>query len=655
MLVQTREQFEGVRTALAAADVIVLDTETTGLHPHQGDRLCGVATRCEVRNKDVTYSLSAYFPFRHKPGNDLFSQSENIPWEWFGELMQVLNRPDSGLVLIEHNWKFDTTMFMYEGYDLSRVPFFCTQIASWLNCEWESHRLKDLHDSHIPHSQSKARQALIQKYVKKEGSYDQVPPALMEPYACGDVDDTWDVFEWVIGQLDEQGLTQLLPREFEFARQLFDMEWYGIGCDLDMCQKLSDEAAHRMRELEDEIGFDPLKNAELARRLFLPPPVGLGLTPDSLTKTSSPDFPSGIPALRQEFLSRHLDQPLVASVVEYKRLVKARSTWFNGFLELASKSKDGRLHTTFNGSSGSKSKMGVQGKSSTVTGRLNSSGPNMQQTPREEEVSGDGEEQAIFRRVKKLYIPARQRWGLYEFDYKQIEVRLGAGYGQATLMLEALRNGADPHRVTAERIRCSRQTAKHATYTILYGGQASTLAATIERLEFQTTGKIITYPVNEAQEIMDAYFDLYPGFKAIAQEASKLIKERGYVTIWNGRHRHYERWFDAEKKRWIDNTHKAFNSIVQGGAAEIIKTTMLSIPRKDYAYRVVSQVHDSLWIEIVNDFREEWIEELKWLMEWPSRDERFQVPFDVDVKCLSLEPFNEAEWLREDSGLLPVG
>lgn len=342
--------------------------------------------------------------------------------------------------------------------------------------------------------------------------------------------------------------------------------------------------------------------------------------------------------MREEFLSKHLDHPLVVSVLEYRGLVKANSTWFRGFIDIASRSKDARLHSTFNGSSKQSGKIG------TKTGRLNSSNPNVQQIPRhEEELDAD-----ITKHVKRLFKPGRQRWGLYEFDYSQIELRLASVYAHADPLLEALRAGADPHSVTAQRIGCSRQAAKHATYTTLYGGGPPRLAETIERLQFITTGQVISYSVEDAKDLLDAFFDLYPGFKTMLGQAAQTIRQRGYVKMWNGRRRHLERWFDPIKQRMVDNGHKAFNSIIQGGASEIIEQSMRSIPRKDYAYRVVSQVHDSLWIEIVNDYREEWIEELKWYMEWPSRDERFEIPFDVDVKRLALEPFDLAQWEEKE-------
>jgi DNA polymerase-1 len=517
---------------------------------------------------------------------------------------------------------------------------------SWLNCEWESHRLEDLVVKYKIDEDAKGYKKEMQDKARKLGGYDKVPPAEMEPYACRDVEETYQLLYFLIDSLKKQDLFDLLGREFEFARQLLDMEWYGLGVDLSLCQELSEQADARMRQLEDEIGFDPLKNLELARRLCLGAPVGLGLIPEALTNTTSPEFPHGIPALRREWLAKHMTIPLVANVIEYKGLVKANSTWFKGFCEHAGKTRDSRLHTTFNGSSGSRSKSGVQGKSSTVTGRLNSNGPNLQQIPRQDELDSE-----LKRQVKRVFVPGRQRWGLWEFDYSQIEARLAVGYADATALIDAFRNGEDIHVVTSQRIGCSRQTAKQALYTMLYGGGADTLAATIERLEFQTTGKIITYSVSDAQDIIDGVYQLAPGLKSLQREAGNLIRRRGYVSMWNGRRRHYERWYDPNLKKQVDNGHKAFNSVIQGGAAEIIKSTMLNLPRKDFAYRVVSQVHDSLWIEIVRDNTESYIDDIKWSMEWPSRDERFKLPFPVDVKLINHEAFNQAAFEAEFGAL----
>src|SRR5262245_31096619 len=129
MLISSRKQFEFIRTVLTMADRVTVDTETTGLEPHTGDRLCGIATRCLLKNQEKfeqgiledqlidgkPVALEAYFPFRHRPGTTLFDQSDNLPADWLPEILRVLNKPSG--VLRFHHAKFDLHMLAYEGFD----------------------------------------------------------------------------------------------------------------------------------------------------------------------------------------------------------------------------------------------------------------------------------------------------------------------------------------------------------------------------------------------------------------------------------------------------------------------------------------------------------------------------------------------------------
>src|SRR5436190_8766556 len=120
MLVQTRNQFERARTILMAAPYIVVDTETTGLLTHEGDRLCGIATYSPIVGSEP-YWLAAYFPFRHKPGSGLFDYSENCDLAWMRELKSCFVR--EGVTLYFHNRKFDAQMLRHEGIDVQGIPF----------------------------------------------------------------------------------------------------------------------------------------------------------------------------------------------------------------------------------------------------------------------------------------------------------------------------------------------------------------------------------------------------------------------------------------------------------------------------------------------------------------------------------------------------
>jgi DNA polymerase-1 len=619
MLVQTRDQFERVRTVLMAAKEIAIDTETTGLLPYEGDQVAGISTYCQITGSE--YFLAAYFPFRHKPGETLLDSSENLPLDWMREIATVFRRTDIERLWC-YNWKFDTTFLLKDGIDLRPHPFHEGAIMAHLRRNHSSHELKDVADEFWPGSSDLEQE--MKKLVAKYGGYSAVPPKLMEPYACKDAELHWNVDHYLLDLLEEEYgtelLTQLLDRKYRFLRLVQQIEEAGVGVDRQRCEELSAEAARQMRRLEDEMGFDPGKKAELARRLFGNAPTGLGLLPGPLTKTPSPDFPKGMPSTAQEVLSPHSTIPLVASVLEYRGLVKAKSTWFDGFSGRLERGDGHRLHPSIN----------VTG---TLSGRISESEPNLNQIPRDDEAV----ETQLKRQVKKVFRAGRPGWRLYEFDYSQIELRIAAKYGNATPLLDALRAGEDPHKVTASLIGCTRQTAKHATYTVLYGGQASTLARTVERLEFQTTGKAVSYPVSEAEDILNRFFELYPGMRTVAANSSALIKQRGYIQLWDGQRRRFWRGYSPKYKRMMDNSHAAFNIICQGGASVIMEKSMLLLDEWNInkSWRMVNQVHDSIWMEVQEDFLDGDIEEIKNIMEWPSRDPQWDIPFGVDVKLLS--------------------
>lgn len=583
MLIESREQFEAARTILLDADVIAVDTETSGYYVHQGDRLAGISTFCELAHmKGKGYGAGFYFPFRHKPGGDLFSSSENIPEDWMRELIPALSASDKTIVF--HNAKFDMRFLRAEGIEI-RGQVHDTAIMAHLLDENGSHKLKDLAKRFIdPNAHDE--QDVIRKYVKRAGSYDQVPGRIMEPYAVKDAEFTHKLHEAFLDRLDKEGLLGLLDLEMRFTRCLFEMEWRGVAVDLELAQRLASEAEQQMRQIEDQLGFDPLKLEQLARRLFASPPVGLGLLPQALTNTPSPDFPHGRPVMDEATLSTY-DEPLVKLVLEYRGLVKANSTWYTGFQQKAQ--RDGRIHPTFN-------------QNGTRTSRLSCSDPNLQQLPRNVESTP----------ARRLMI-APERFQLWEFDYKQIEFRLGTVYAEAQELIDIFNSGDDIFTRMAGELNLDRQVTKMVVYLILYGGGAKNLA---ERLG---------WVIPEAKQVIDRFHEAYQGFRRMAHKAEQVARNRGWVQTWVGRRRHFtEEW----------EYHKAFNSIIQGGAAGIMQETMLRFDaQQGKPYRMVSQVHDALWVEVPDDFREEYVEEIRHLMEWPGR-EKFPVQFPVDAKVI---------------------
>lgn len=605
MLIQTREQFEAARTALIQAPKFALDTETTGLHYHLGDYLIGCSTYCPLPGND-SYGLTFYFPFRHSPKSmNLFTNSENLPIEWLAELGRVFLDPSKTVIF--HNAKFDLKILKAEGIDIT-FPVVDTMMMSHMANENRSHSLDSL-SAEILGDEDHEYKKETKAYVKKRGGWDKVAPQELSDYACKDARKTYELEGELQADLDAQELTPLWPREAVFLHCLKSLEWEGIEVDRAMAEHHSKVARLRMRELEDELGFDPMKLDVLAHNLYATPPEGLGLLPRELTSEKTSEFPNGRPSMTERILSSYRN-PLCDLVLEYRGLVKANSTWWKGFPEKAD--KQGRIHPGYN----TNPKRENAGTFGTRTGRLSSSFPNIQQMPRDPNTP-----------VRKLLLPP-EGFAMVEFDYSQVELRIAAAYTNDKMYIEAFRNGDDPHQLTADAIGVSRQTAKHAAYTICYGGGRDTLKETFERLEYQTTKRLIDFPVEQAAEIQQGFYKVHPGFRTLAKKAEATAKQAGYVKLWTGRRRHF-----ASNEPW---THrKAFNSIIQGGAAEIIKDAMLRFfeiyPNweVDPHPRMVLQVHDSLWFEIPHNRYDFWCEFTAEIM---SDVDGWPVPFPVDIK-----------------------
>jgi DNA polymerase-1 len=165
----------------------------------------------------------------------------------------------------------------------------------------------------------------------------------------------------------------------------------------------------------------------------------------------------------------------------------------------------------------------------------------------------------------------------------------------------------------AETLGMSRFDTKTLTYSMQYGAGVTRIKEVFKVSEF------------EARQIRDNYFNTYPGFRSITQFAARKAEQKGYVKTWSGRRRHFQ-WPKTE-------SFKAFNSVVQGGAADIVERTMLRLQGTGCNVsdcRMLLQVHDS----IVFELREEAVEDFKPKIIKAMEDVEpdFGVKFSVDFK-----------------------
>ena len=593
MLIQTDEQMDIAFTILMEAPRMVVDTETFYITPGVETIQLGTVIFAPIAGREMNVSM--YFPFRHQHDPQLFGNTVNLEERHLKKLKAVLERDD--VELIFHNAKFDLKVLEADGI-VPTGKIWDTMLMSHLNDENERHALKSLNKKLLGKETSDLREKQVKKLAKDLGNgnigegWHKIPPDAMALYAEEDVAQTHDLWLHFMKELPKQELLTLYDREEEFLYLLKEIEQRGVLIDPARAMQLVSECKERREQIRSELGFDPMQARPLARKLFAPPPVGLGFVPQSFGKPSKA-FPDGRPVMDKHVLTQ-FDHPDVESILEYRGLVKAESTWFQGFLDLMW--PDGRVHPDFR-------------QHGTVTSRLSCSGPNMQQLPRQDDE--DTESKEVKKRVKEI-IAAPSGFEVWEFDYSQLEPRLAACYSQDPELLRIYNEGEDIYQGIADTVGITRYQAKQLMLAIMYGAGGN------------KTAEMLGVPSYESEAIISTFWEQYPSLRETVEAAQRAARKRGWVRLWTGRRRHF--WYPSEE-------HKAFNSILQGGGAEIVKESGLKLKREHPELRIISQVHDSYWFEIPTDKSEYYQAEIKRIMEWPSED--FHVPFPVEGKRIA--------------------
>lgn len=558
-LVKDEYDTEVFKTWLRRQRILAIDTETNITENDHERFLVGVSFYAPG---DEPW----YIPFGHEHP---FLPVENVPlWDF----SKGINKDAT---LIFHNAKFDLKVLRAAGINLIGWNIVDTMLWHHLLDSyhpprgWPGHALDSLEVSLL---KKDTKKDLVRKIKKIRADYgmEAVPPFVMATYASNDVVSTYQLYELFLKQMEEWLLLPIWAVDQEFMKLLVLLEEVGLRIDRHESQRLAEQAKDRMDRIRQVLPFDPQKDLQAIDRFFSEQPKGLGLVPSKLTRNGRPSVDESVLA--------GINHPEAGLLLEYRGLLKARSTWFNGFLTRCD--QDGYLHPTFK-------------QHGTLTHRLSAENPNPQQIPREGLVKG-------------LFMPD-EGCDLVEFDYRTIEFRLGAVYAGVESLLEVFRRNGDLHQEVAERLNISRPVAKNVNFTILYGGGVEVL--------------VQKYGVNrkEAQRIITDYRNLYPELFAFAKKCQDLAERRGWIRYWDGRLRIF-------KNKW--ECKDAFNSLIQGGAFQIIKKSMLALA--DQGIDIRNQVHDAIWVNVPKGYNLSIIEKI--MVDWT--EEKFRIPFHVESKVL---------------------
>ena len=320
-----------------------------------------------------------------------------------------------------------------------------------------------------------------------------------------------------------------------------------------------DALSEQVYELAGEV-FNIDSPKQLARILF----EVIGLQP---LKKNTRGYSTDASVLKE--LAKTHDLP--ALVLRYRELAKIKSTYIDALPRM--RGNDGRIHTQFN-------------EMVTTTGRLSSSDPNLQNIPVRTEFG---------RQIRACFTPLEPGEVFFSADYSQIELRLLAHLSGDEHLVAAFNSGADFHASTAARVFSVpvgevtpelRSRAKAVNFGIVYGQQAYGLSQSLD------------IPFGEAKEMIDRYFEAYPGVRVYLDETVEQAKQLGFAETMCGRKRHIAelKAKNAQQRGFGERT--AMNHPMQGSAADIIKMAMNEVQRRlvdeGFAAKLMIQVHDEL-------------------------------------------------------------
>lgn len=354
---------------------------------------------------------------------------------------------------------------------------------------------------------------------------------------------------------------------------LLHMERNGIYCDKHLL-------AEQSRALSHELNAMSLKLRQLAQQDFnIDSPMQLshvlfdvwGLPTKGLKKTRRGYYSTNA----QTLASLSMTDERVQLILDYRERMKIKNTYLDALVhDIRS---DGRIHSTFN-------------QTIAATGRLSSSDPNLQNIPTRS---------SLGHRVRKAFVLPHNHLFL-ACDYSQIELRLLAHLSKDEHLIHAFQTGADFHAATAARIfhvspdevtPALRSRAKAVNFGIVYGQQAFGLATSLKISR------------KEAQEMIDRYFDAYPGVRKFLDESVQFAREHSYVPTMYGRKRHIAQIDSRNFQLRSFAERTAMNHPMQGSAADIIKLAMIEVEKQfaqlGLASKLILQIHDELDFEVV--------------------------------------------------------
>ena len=472
-------------------------------------------------------------------------------------------------------------------------------MSYFINNGLTRHNLEDLYFYYFGEAKEKFKDVMKNESKRNYKDFSEVPLEFATNYAAYDSYATLQLFNRLnplVAQDKNNWIYYEVDKKLSLVLQ--DMESVGFKIDRPLLSKLELEIGKEIHKIEKKIfsiaGED--FNVASPKQLTV---IFKKLEINVSKKTKAGDFQTNVSVLEQ-LESEGIE--IATHILQWRQYSKLHSTYTSSLADHADKGD--RIHSTFN-------------IASTITGRLSSSEPNLQNIPIRSDVG---------KKIRTAFI-ADNHFKLYSLDYSQIELRILCEACQDPILLESFKNNIDIHESTAQLVFNKKdinpddgRMAKIINFGIIYGISAFGLA------------KQLSVSNQEAKLFIENYFKKFPNIENFMKSSVENSKKNGYIENLFGRKSFIK---NINSKNFMLRSYAerlAINAPIQGSASDLIKIAMIKIDteikKQKLKTRMISQVHDELLFEVHNK-EEKFIEEIINIME--KGHEEF-IKFDTPIK-----------------------
>jgi len=390
-------------------------------------------------------------------------------------------------------------------------------------------------------------------------------------------------------------IDNLWEREMENIDIFRTMERRGVKINLDLAKQEIAVGEGRMNQLKKELnGYNPRSNKDL--KTLLIDEMKLPVLPEHMTPAGQPSFDKNAMKTYEAILANNPEYSsgqwgsVAQNILEYRGWGITLALCYKKFVELVS--PDGRLRCNYK----------IHG---TRSSRTSCENPNLQQVPKL-----DDKDPKIWQRNIKRVFEAEEGYTLVQVDVNQGEMRLATGYARQPYLMETFQWNRDMWGQMVAELNRPKSACKTLTYAKMYGAQRNKL-------------RLILGGDDPDQFITD-WEKAHDKIVAFSKQVQKTAESRKYIHLWTGRIRHLPGGDNGPRL--------AFNSLLQGGLAEIVKSGMIRLSREvdnEDECRMLLMVHDSVIFEIKTEYLEQYIDLIKSVFSRVEDEKNWDVPFDV--------------------------